>query len=174
MTTEPEYIARGATFSPCKNYRYTLMRKWSALPFKSGYVLFLMLNPSIADELVLDPTVRRCLGYALDWNYSEMHVCNIFGIRGTDPRILREVDDPVGKENDKYICEEVGNADLVIAAWGSHGTYKNRGDEVMKMVSKIKPIHYLQLTKQGIPSHPLYLKGNLTPQVWDGNYNEGS
>jgi hypothetical protein len=174
--SEPNYIRTGATFSPCKRYRYTLLREWSSLSDKEGYVLFIMLNPSTADEYQLDPTVRRCLGYAMDWGYRKMHVANIFALRSTDPKHLYDSvefngekyvpTDPVGIDNNKCICTEVENADLVIAAWGSHGIYKNRGKDVMDMISKIKDIYYLKLTKGNVPGHPLYLKGNLVPQKW--------
>jgi hypothetical protein len=127
-----------------------------------------MLNPSTATEEVLDPTVRRCLGYAIDWGYNKLHVVNLFGLRSTDPDQLYTSDDPVGVDNDKYIRSEVAGADLVIAAWGSHGTYMDRGDIVIAMVTKIKDIHYLHLTKDGIPGHPLYLNRKLTPTLMGG------
>jgi hypothetical protein len=160
---EPAYTRKGATFSPCKTYRYTLVREWTSLSDRKGHVLFVMLNPSTADENVLDPTVRRCLQYTIDWGYREMHVCNIFALRSTNPKQLYACNDPIGPDNDKCICTEVAGADLVIAAWGSHGAYKDRGSQVMEMITNIKEIHYLKLTKSGIPGHPLYLKGDLTP-----------
>jgi len=163
---EPRYIQKDAIFSPCKAYRYTLSRKWNSSPDKEGYTLFVMLNPSTADENILDPTVRRCLYYTIKWGYGDMHVCNIFALRSTNPKRLYESIDPIGQENDKYICNEVKNANIVIAAWGSHGKYKNRGNEVMKMISTIKDVHYLKLTKENIPCHPLYLKGDLSPKLF--------
>ena len=164
---EPDYINTGATFSPCKKYRYTLVREWSSLSDKPGYVLFIMLNPSTADETILDPTVRRCLGYAIDWGYKKLHVVNIFALRSTDPKQLYSSIDPVGVDNDKCICTEVEGADLVIAAWGTHGSFMDRGNTILKMTTPLSDIHYLKKTKNNIPNHPLYLKGNLLPKKWD-------
>ena len=59
MSDEP-YI-RTAVISDDGLYRYRLERVWDdarpALPF-------VMLNPSTADALVDDPTIRRCVGFA--------------------------------------------------------------------------------------------------------------
>jgi hypothetical protein len=163
---EPNYTKKGATFSPCENYRYTLLREWSCLSDKAGYVLFIMLNPSTADEHILDPTVRRCVQYAIDWGYKEMHVVNIFAWRSTDPKGLDDNLDPIGIDNDKCIYSEVEEADLVIAAWGTHGTFKNRGEQVTEMITKLKNIYCLKKVKGDIPGHPLYLKRNLTPIIY--------
>ena len=55
-----------AVFSPDRLHRYGLWRIWDDdLP----KVLFIGLNPSTADELKNDPTIRRCIGYAKDWGY---------------------------------------------------------------------------------------------------------
>lgn len=43
----------GALFSPCRLYRYKLWRKWGDAP----PAVFVMLNPSTADEIDNDPTV---------------------------------------------------------------------------------------------------------------------
>ena len=43
------------------DYRYTLTRVWDlALPT----VTFVLLNPSSADAVRLDPTLRRCVTFA--------------------------------------------------------------------------------------------------------------
>ena len=55
------------------------------------------------------------------------------------------------------------NADVVIAAWGVHGSFLKRDREVQNMV---KPLHFLRLTKSGYPGHPLYLPKTLIPQIW--------
>ena len=53
-----------AFFSKDRLYRYALWRIWdNELP----KVLFIGLNPSTADEVKDDPTIRRCIRYALDW-----------------------------------------------------------------------------------------------------------
>ena len=64
-----------AVFSEDRKYRYTLVREFGA---DDGTVLFILLNPSSADETKNDPTVRRCMGYTKHWGYRRLIVANIF------------------------------------------------------------------------------------------------
>jgi hypothetical protein len=149
-------------------YRYRLWREWNPSTGKKP-ILFIMLNPSTADERVLDPTVRRCLGYAMSWGFGKMEVCNIFALRSTDPKELYSVKDPVGEGNDEAIQQAAIDAEMVIAAWGIHGLYRNRSNEIPKIVCELagKPLFCLTTTKKGgQPGHPLYLKADLKPILW--------
>ena len=83
----------GAEFSKDRKYRYRLWREWNKT---KPAVLFVMLNPSTADELVLDSTVSRCLSFAKEWGYGRLEVANLFALRATDPKELNKVEDPVG------------------------------------------------------------------------------
>lgn len=125
-----------------------------------------MLNPSTADAVILDPTVRRCLGYAMDWGFKRMMVANLFALRSTDPSVLKREEDPVGEENDLAIAVGAATATLVVAAWGTHGTLKDRDRQVIEIVSRWKDLYCLALTKEGIPGHPLYLKKSLEPTLF--------
>jgi hypothetical protein len=43
-----------------RKYRYTLTRVWDETKDK---VMFIGLNPSTADEIEDDPTIRRCINF---------------------------------------------------------------------------------------------------------------
>lgn len=162
--TEPAYTAQGATFSSCRRYRYLLWRTWDE---PLGSCLFVMLNPSTADERVLDPTLRRCLGYARAWGRGGFHVANLFALRSTDPARLRAVEDPEGPENERHLVEAARASDgLVVCAWGVHGAYRNQASRVERLLAPEADLRVLRLTKAGHPSHPLYLPAHLQPQVW--------
>ena len=152
-----------AEFSTCRKWRYTLWRRWN-FNSDSRYCMFIGLNCSTADEKQNDPTVARCCQYAKDWGFDALCMTNIFAYRATDPKVMKQQDDPVGVDNDKWLIECGRNADLVIAAWGTHGAYRERGLEVAEMLDAhgIK-LHALKKTKSGFPSHPLYLKSDLKP-----------
>lgn len=145
-----------AIFSPCRQYRYLLRRR---VGFGERSCLFVMLNASKADEQRNDPTIRRDIGFAKAWGYGWLEAVNIFAWAATDPRELYKVDDPIGPENDHYIAEAALRNDIVIVAWGNHGAYLGRGQEVMQMLLGICPgkIYHLGLTKEGHPRHPLYV-----------------
>jgi hypothetical protein len=56
---------------------------------------------------------------------------------------------------------------MVLAAWGGHGDYLGRDREVMALLAeeRVKP-YCLRVTRQGYPSHPLYIPGTSTPQPY--------
>jgi len=127
-----------AVFSEDRRHRYTLARiVRDTDPERDSTVLFVCLNPSTADEVRDDPTVRRCVGYAKRWGFSRLVVCNIFALRSTDPRTLYGHPDPIGPDNDRHLLGEALRADRVVAAWGIHGGYKLRGATVLQMLSRL-------------------------------------
>jgi hypothetical protein len=121
---------------------------------------FIMLNPSTADETDLDPTCRRCKGFAEDWGYGRLVVGNLFALRSTDPDQLYDHSDPVGPENDDHLQQICDEADMVVAAWGTHGDLHDRGREVAAMLPEL---YALDTTKAGHPNHPLYQPAEQTP-----------
>lgn len=151
-----------AVFSPCRIYRYELWRRWGY----GGYAMFIGLNPSTADEIQDDPTVRRCIRYAKAWGFDALCMTNIFAYRATDPRDMKAASDPIGgTENDRTLLERASEAGVVVAAWGTHGTFNGRGEAVRALLRDCN-LHYLRQTQDGHPSHPLYLPADLTPIQW--------
>jgi hypothetical protein len=160
--TEPIYS--GADFSPDRKFRYTLWRIWGKQPV----VNFLCLNPSTADEVKNDPTVERCERRARMWGYGGLLVTNIFALRSTDPKALYECEDPIGPENDAAILACAKQAGMVICAWGNHGKFMKRGQQVRKMLeSNGIDLHYLKLSATtGEAYHPLYVAYHVQPKLW--------
>ena len=151
-------MKKSAAISDCGAYRYALERLWG--DGSRGTCTFIMLNPSTADANQYDPTIRRCLRFADDWGCQGLQVLNLFALRSTDPKALCSHPDPVGPENDDYLLAWTQDSEIVIAAWGVHGALKGRGEAVRRMIPKL---HALKFTKDGHPSHPLYLPKTLTP-----------
>ncbi len=138
------------------------------MPAGLGTCCFLMLNPSTATEQVLDPTVRRCIGYAQGWGYDRLEVLNLFAMRSTKPLQLYLEDDPVGPGNDEAILKVASKSSLIVCAWGLHGKLNGRGEQVKAtLIEEGLELNYLKLTKDGQPGHPLYLKKDLKPITWD-------
>ncbi|MBY0473759.1 MAG: DUF1643 domain-containing protein [Nitrosomonas sp.] len=164
MTT----VKTGCIFSPCRTYRYTLWRNWIG---GAGYAMFIGLNPSTADELQDDPTVRRCINFSKEWGFSALCMTNIFGYRATDPQVMKAVSDPVGPENDEMLIDVAKNAGVIIAAWGTHGVHHRRAEKVKQILGD--KLMCLRLTKEGYPAHPLYLPKNLKPISFNTKLMEG-
>jgi hypothetical protein len=149
-------------FSADRRYRYDL---WRSVGDSPNSIAFIGLNPSTADEMRNDPTVSRCINRARLWGFGVFHMLNIFGFRATNPRDMKAVDDPVGSENDEWLLRVAGDADFVVAAWGTHGAYRDRGEEVRRLLGAVE-LHHLGLTKKGYPHHPLGLRTDSRPERW--------
>ncbi|MBL4656299.1 MAG: DUF1643 domain-containing protein [Bacteroidia bacterium] len=158
----------GAVISNDKIYRYHLHRTIDTEAIK-GTLLFIMLNPSTADALEDDRTIRRCKGYALDWGFERLEVVNLFSFRATDPDELPIHFTPrrYGSEHQHYVDMAIQNANLIICGWGG-SDFAYDGDEAAdRMIQKIfdfqKIPYCLKINNDGSPSHPLYLKKTLKP-----------
>lgn len=161
----------GAEFSECRTWRYQLWRLFDGAPTVPADVrwcMFVGLNPSTADEHKDDPTIRRCVGYARDWGYHGLVMCNAYAFRSTDPSGLAAPVDAVGPDNDIWITRSASYSSLVVAAWGA-GTLPSEA-RVASVLSAVRAagrsVHVLKLTKHGKPNHPLYLAKDLLPQPW--------
>ena len=152
----------GATFSPCRRWRYLLWRRWDA---SAPVANFLMLNPSTADEVKLDPTCSRARDYAERWGYGALIVTNIFAFRNTQPDQMKAARDPVGPGNDAAIVKAAKQSAIVVCAWGNHGLFRDRSSRVRALLAGQK-LHALRVNANGEPAHPLYLPGKLKPVTW--------
>jgi hypothetical protein len=162
-TSGDRLTASGAKFSRCRQWRYLLWRRWSEGPVAN----FLMLNPSTADELKLDPSCTRARVYAERWGFGALIVTNLFGWRATDPADMKAARDPVGSKNDEAILTAARQAELVVCAWGNHGLHLARSDHVLKLLRRARiGLHVLRVNSCGEPAHPLYLPGALQPTAW--------
>ncbi|MDU3103301.1 DUF1643 domain-containing protein [Streptococcus sp.] len=150
-------MEKKANISKDKIYRYTLSRTWDST---KPTVLFIGLNPSIADENIDDPTITRCINFAKDWGYGTLLMANLFAFRSTYPKEIYLIDDPIGKDNDHYILECVKQSDLIIACWGNNGTYMDREKIIKELVPNL---YCLQKNKNGTPHHPLRLPRDINP-----------
>jgi len=150
----------GAKFSKDRVYRYALWRIWDE---SKEPVMFIGLNPSTADEVEDDPTLRRCMNFADNWGYGGVVMTNLFAYCATDPDMMKSTKKPIGQRNNQFLKQLASEVDLIVAAWGNHGAYLSRSDEVQAM---LPALHYLKLNASGEPAHPLYLPGSLIPLNW--------
>jgi hypothetical protein len=153
----------GATFSPCRRYRYHLHRTWSPGP----RIAFLMLNPSTADETEPDPTLTRCVGFARSWGCGGVDIVNLFGLVDRDPKVLRTARDPIGPENNSHVAAVARKAGRIVAAWGAFPGARDRAN-AMRLRLAVERVELLCLgvTKAGHPRHPLYLRADTQLVPW--------
>lgn len=158
----------GADISEDGLYRYLLWREWE--PTRDQMV-WVMLNPSMADASTDDLTITKCMGFARRAGYGGIQVINLYAWRATDPTELSRV--PIEAEGPR----NVETWDLVlgyfhrgpiVAAWGDS---KPKGMPASLAHRKhfIRPERppmavCLGKTAKGSPKHPSRL-GYDTPLV---------
>ncbi len=153
-------MKRDALISNDGLYRYWLTREWSEGP---RLIAFIGLNPSIADALIDDPTMRRLVGFARAWGYDRLVMLNLFAYRATNPEELTLARDPVGIQNDFHLAAQTEYAETVVACWGNGGQLvrpemeRSRDWVVRRMFQSYRSLHCLGMTGLGYPKHPLYL-----------------
>jgi hypothetical protein len=147
-----------ALLSYDKKYRWKLERIWQ--PAKAP-VVWVMLNPSTADASRDDATIRRCIGFSMNWGFGGIEVYNLFAFRATNPAALLEAKDPVGEKNDEYL-KAIPIEREIICAWGAlpkgFGQQRLvlREKNVLMMLTGRK-MRCLGYTQNGYPRHPVRL-----------------
>jgi hypothetical protein len=154
-------VAGQARFSPCGRYRWWLERIWDPA---APRLLFLGLNPSRADAVRDDATLRRLRGFGRSWGYGALEVLNLHARISPSPRLLRRADDPVGAENDAWILSRLRLAPATVwLGWGNAGAWGGRDRQVLALLQGQGVVpQVLGVTASGQPRHPLYARARLT------------
>ena len=157
-------VDKGAKFVDRKgrSHRAYLYRIWdSSLP----KVMFIGFNPSVADAMSDDPTIRRVCGFAKLWGYGGVYMANIFSMVSTDPDALFRVPhtEEDAKEDLSYLRVVSAFVDAVVFAWGAHKLAADRVAEVIKIFPEA---YCLDRNKDGSPKHPLYVKYDVVPNKY--------
>ena len=140
-------ILRNARFSNDKKHRYKLSRHWD---LNKPQILYIMLNPSIGNENIDDPTIRRLLSFTRKFDYGGFFVGNLFTYITPNPKTL---DTSIGltNKNLNILHNLVSKVDKVVYAWGNSIEEPN---EFKKFISG--PMCFGK-NLNGTPCHPLYL-----------------
>jgi hypothetical protein len=126
-------------------------------------MLFVMLNPSTADALVDDPTIRRCIGFAQREGMGALEVVNVFAFKATDPKAMFGAGrDIVGPDNREHARWAVAQASRVVVAWGAHPVGSSPIPAVIAHANR----WCLGVTKDGSPRHPLYVRADQPLIPW--------
>lgn len=162
-------FACDARISECGRYRWWLARRWVQRGPDVRVALFVMLNPSSADALMDDPTIRRCTGFARRLGCGQLEVVNLYALRATNPVELLVHADPIGPMNDAAIAWAASRADVVVAAWGAFGGRSPMRQARVEAVRALLPdaVVCLGRTRDGHPRHPLYLPADAPAEALD-------
>ncbi len=158
----------GAVFSDTnRRSRYALWRFWQPSGDK---LLFIGLNPSTANDIKDDPTIRRLISFAKVWGFGGLFAGNLFSLVSPNPDVLwlKPSQEQSNGPNDVAIKRMRELSTKVMVGWGNEGGYAMlRPREVLALVGE--PVFCIKRTKAGQPGHPLYmpLSSQLIPYVRD-------
>lgn len=145
----------GAKFSDCGRHRLLLWRIWDE---SKPLVMFIGLNPSTANAMSDDPTIRRVKSMAKNWGYGGVYMLNLFTYISTDPKQLN-ISDGNTVHSDFYLTTTADCVEKIICAWGNFKVF-GRDKEVRSLFSLAYALH---INQNGSPKHPLYVKVDTKP-----------
>jgi hypothetical protein len=161
-TIDEKLITRGASFSDDKLHRLRLWRTWAPeLP----RVLFVGLNPSKADAMVDDMTVRKGIGFACRWGFGVTLHGNAHSLITTDPGRLYGASDAICPGNDEALIQMARIASLVVVCWGYFPDFDERFEELTAILRPWNP-RCLGRTREGYPRHISRLAYATRLEAW--------
>jgi hypothetical protein len=177
------YVSDGAVLSADGLYRYRLTRVIQPLQMidfeiRKHLACWICLNPSTADAMTDDATIRKIIGFSKLFGCRVIEVYNLFAYRSTDPKNLWTPDDPVGPNND-YFLQNIDQNAITIMAWGDSGissrsrmsrhavVYLEREQAVKKLMRDgNRRTFCLGRTQERSPRHPLRLAYSTPLEVF--------
>lgn len=152
------------------DYRYVLEVD---LGVEGPHLVVVGKNPSTAGAARSDATLGRIEAWARRHGFGSVTLVNLFAVRKTNPAAVMDLAyaDAVGPDNDVWIEEAVGVADVVVAAWGdpgdiAHATYDRRVAQLVGFVGEDRLSVVGPLTASGYPRHGRMWNNEPTLRPW--------
>ena len=143
-------MIREAKFCNTKKNRYFLKREWDN---SKGLLLYIMLNPSVADEIKDDPTIRRLINFTKKFDYGGFLVGNIFTKITPNPKDI-DRSKGISDKNFEELFKLIYKVDLIVYAWG------NTVEEPQPLKELVLSPKCFGKNLNGTPKHPLYIPKN--------------
>ena len=143
-------MIREAKFCNTKKNRYFLKREWDN---SKGLLLYIMLNPSVADEIKDDPTIRRLINFTKKFDYGGFLVGNIFTKITPNPKDI-DRSKGISDKNFEELFKLINKVDHIVYAWG------NTVEEPKLLKELVLSPKCFGKNLNGTPKHPLYIPKN--------------
>ncbi|MBZ9621401.1 DUF1643 domain-containing protein [Clostridium sp. FP2] len=130
-------VAMETIFSECGEHRYILKKSFTSdkKELNKGKLIFFLLNPSFADELLMDKANRIASNIAIKRNFKELVILNLFSVITENSKYpLERQSKSKYEENDYYIKKELKSGDEIIIGWGTDKKYIRRKEQVRKII----------------------------------------
>lgn len=167
--SELESINKDGYISSCKKYRYFIEREWDSSLDKA---MFILLNPSETGLYEDNPTIRKCMGFSKGLGYGGIYLANLYSYRATNPKELKKVIEKKGEiyaqgeKNIEIIKKLEKRSDILILGWGNNAKNFQMSQDILKILDR-KKMRCLDITKEGEPKHPLYIRYDLVERKED-------
>lgn len=112
------------------------------------------LNPSIIKN-GKNSTVSILTQIAIREGFDSLIITNLYGYITPNPKDLKAIKDPVGKDNDIWIKDMVNSCEKILCIWGNNAS-KDRVDKVLPLIKD--KAYAIGFTKSGQPRHVLHTK----------------
>lgn len=140
----------GADFSNDGKYRYALWRVWDN---SKPLIMFIGLNPSTANQVDNDPTIRCVIKFCKSWGYGGFYMMNCFAYISSKPELIMR--NPMSDEwNNNMLTVTAGKCKNVLFAWGKFPLIKTVGRDIELI--EMFPNALCIGQKNGYPFHPLW------------------
>ncbi|MEO0570510.1 MAG: DUF1643 domain-containing protein [Bacteroidota bacterium] len=150
----------GAILSSNQKERFVLWRKWDD---SKPTILFIGLNPSVADDVKTDPTTKRIVSHSKRWGFGRCFLMNCFAYISTNPKNLTPSGD--WQQNLKWLDTIAPFCSEVIFAWGQHPLVKTLGRDNY-FQKRFPNAKCMGTNLDGSPKHPLYLPYSSKPRYY--------
>lgn len=164
------FTRKAADFNVLHTHRYCLEREWA--PSKPKLVC-VGINPSDADDVEEDPTIRKVVGFADRWGFGGIIMVNQYGFVATKPPVMRQaIKDKgeryvIGEVNDHVLLRVFGQNEAVWFAWGANGA-ASRSEAVLALARACKREPFCIGTAMcGNPLHPLMQPYKAERRPWN-------
>ena len=159
-----------AVLSKNTRHRYLLTRHTGANMRLSRLVNFIVLNPSTADAVDDDSTIRRCRKFAQSWGFDMMAVTNLWSYRTKNPGELFAAlpfSPQIDSRNLAVVKLVARTANLTVVAYGNKGGRDQRDEHILDILEEVRvDPKALRVTAAGFPGHPLYVPANTEPRSY--------
>lgn len=168
MLSPSEYLDKGADLSeekPAPLYRFTLWRRWEEAP---KTLLFVLYNPSTADDSKPDRTLDKCVHFAMRDGFGAVRLVNLFALRTPYPEDLPKdwiLARSHYERNISSVETEAKQAQQIVVAWGQNET-QGIDQKVLRLLRRYQDTYCLGRNKDQSPKHPLYLKDTTPIQLY--------
>ena len=168
-----KFVRGSATFSADRLCRYRLLRIWD---LSRPAITWLMLNPSRADAVRHDQTIRRVIGFSRRHGYGGCRIVNLYSRIDPDSRVLAawlrcgedNANDPVNQE---FVQAALAAPEPVVAAWGNAAAPFLDRHWIATVNAPAGGWLSLGRTALGQPQHPLRLAGGTRLACWKPSWH---